>query len=168
MWRTIWKNDCSFEGDFRQILPVIPSGTKEHIIDATITNSYRWPYFEILTLTENMRLKHNILTEEKYEITEFSNWILDSDNGISNWNQRYRKWRRYIDKNTWKILTHYYSNQIEKITHSIYDDFIHNFNNIEYLRQRAIVSPKIKIADETNQYILSLVPTESITYYSYC
>ena len=108
------------------------------------------------------------MIEEKYEITEFSNWILDIGNGISNWNQRYRKWRRYMYKNTWKILTHYYSNQIEKITHSIYDDFIHNFNNIEYLRQRAIVSPKNKIVDETNQYILSLVPTESITYYSYC
>ena len=27
-------------GNFRQILPVILSGTKEEIIDATITNSY--------------------------------------------------------------------------------------------------------------------------------
>ena len=71
-------------GDFRQILPVITSGTKEHIIDATITNSYLWPYFEILTLTENMRLKqNNISFQEKYEITEFSNWILNVGNGIA-------------------------------------------------------------------------------------
>ena len=35
--------------DFRQILLVIPSGTKEQIIDATITNSYLWPSFRILT-----------------------------------------------------------------------------------------------------------------------
>ena len=52
-------------GDFRQILPVILSGTKEHIIDATITNSYLWPYFEILTLTKNMRLKHNNISTEE-------------------------------------------------------------------------------------------------------
>ena len=53
-------------GDFRQILLVITCGTKEHIIDATITNSYLWPYFEILTLTENMRLKqNNISIQEK-------------------------------------------------------------------------------------------------------
>ena len=71
-------------GDFRQILPVITSGTKEHIIDATITNFYLWPYFEILTLTENMRLKqNNISFQEKYEITEFSNWILNVGNGIA-------------------------------------------------------------------------------------
>ena len=52
-------------GDFRQILPVIPSGTKEQIIDATITNSYLWPYFRILTLTQNMRLQHSNITHEK-------------------------------------------------------------------------------------------------------
>ena len=42
-------------GDFWKILPVIPLGKKEQIIDATITNSYLWPYFQILTLRENMR-----------------------------------------------------------------------------------------------------------------
>ena len=36
--------------DFRQILSVITSGTKEQIIDATIINSYLWPSFRILTL----------------------------------------------------------------------------------------------------------------------
>ena len=53
-------------GDFRQILPIITSGTKEYIIDATITNYYLWSYFEILTLTENMKLKQtNISIDEK-------------------------------------------------------------------------------------------------------
>ena len=62
-----------FCGDFIQTLPVITSGTKEHIIDATITNSYLWPYFEILTLTENMRLKRDSISKkEKLEIDEFS------------------------------------------------------------------------------------------------
>ena len=32
-------------GDFCQILPIIPSGAKEQIIDATITNSYFWRHF---------------------------------------------------------------------------------------------------------------------------
>ena len=52
-------------GDFRQILPVIPTGTKEDIINATINNSYLWPYFKILKLTENMRLKQYNRTEEE-------------------------------------------------------------------------------------------------------
>ena len=40
-------------GDFKQILPVIPSGAKEQIIDATIINSYLGPSFKILTLKKN-------------------------------------------------------------------------------------------------------------------
>ena len=53
------------------------------------------------------------------------------------------------------------------MTTLIYDDFNNNFNNIEYLKQRAIVTPKNKTADDINNYILSLVPNEVKTYYSY-
>ena len=42
-------------GDFRQILHVVPNGKKENIIDVIINNSYLWPYFRILTLTENRK-----------------------------------------------------------------------------------------------------------------
>jgi len=70
-------------GDFRQILPIITHGSKEHIIDATLSNSYLWPHFEILTLKHNMRLtRHNISQEEKEEITQFSKWILNIGDGI--------------------------------------------------------------------------------------
>ena len=155
-------------GDFRQILPIITSGTKEHIIDATITNSYLWPYFEILNLTENMRLKQdNLSIEEKSKIVEFSEWILNIGNGtiegIRDAENEDATWIE-IPK---KFILQYDSNPIEKISHSIYNDFLYNFNNIEYLKQRAIVAPKNKTIDEINQYILSLVPTESKTYYSY-
>ena len=154
-------------GDFRQILPVIISGTKEHIIDATITNSYLWPYFEILTLTENMGLKQkNISIQEKKEITEFSNWILDIGNGISEGIKDIENEDATWIKIPEKFLLHYNSNPIETISHAIYHDFVLNFDNIEYLRQRAIVVPRNKTVDEINQYILSLVPTESRTYYS--
>ena len=49
-------------GDFRQILLVIPSGTKEEIIDATVTNFYLWQHFRILTLTK----KHEITIFKYY------------------------------------------------------------------------------------------------------
>ena len=69
-------------GNFRQILPVIPSGTKEQIMDATITNSYLWQYFLILTLTKNMRLQFsNIANDKQKEFVEFSYWILSIGNG---------------------------------------------------------------------------------------
>lgn len=38
--------------DFRQILPIILGDTKENIIDASISNSYLWTHFRVLTLTD--------------------------------------------------------------------------------------------------------------------
>ena len=45
-----------FGGDFRQILPVIPEGTRSDIVNATINSSYLWDHCEVLTLTKNMCL----------------------------------------------------------------------------------------------------------------
>jgi len=48
-----------FGGDFRQILPVIPRGSRSDIINETINSSYLWPSCEVLTLTKNLRLQAN-------------------------------------------------------------------------------------------------------------
>ena len=45
-------------GDFWQILPVIPKGTRQEIVHATINSSSLWNHCEVLTLTTNMRLLH--------------------------------------------------------------------------------------------------------------
>jgi hypothetical protein len=45
-------------GDFRQILPVIPKGTRQEIVHTTINSSSLWDFCEVLTLTTNMRLLH--------------------------------------------------------------------------------------------------------------
>ena len=65
-------------GDFRQILPVIPKGKREHIISASIKRSYVWKNFEEYRLTENMRLNSSEGSpEEKAKTAEFANWILN-------------------------------------------------------------------------------------------
>lgn len=45
-----------FGGDFRQILPVVPRGSRSDIVHSTINASYIWRDVQILTLTQNMRL----------------------------------------------------------------------------------------------------------------
>uniref|UniRef100_A0A6N2NFQ1 ATP-dependent DNA helicase n=1 Tax=Salix viminalis TaxID=40686 RepID=A0A6N2NFQ1_SALVM len=63
-------------GDFCQILLVIPGGTKEQIINASLTSSTLWSKFIVSTLIENMRLSTNV---------SFPQWILNVGNGeISN------------------------------------------------------------------------------------
>ena len=49
-----------FEGDFRQILLVIPRGSRSDIVHATINALYPWDYCIVLKLTKNMRLQSNI------------------------------------------------------------------------------------------------------------
>ena len=63
-------------GNFRQILPMITKGKREHIVNASIKRSYLWKHFEIFRLTENMRLK--CLSEDpiqKQNVAEFAEWI---------------------------------------------------------------------------------------------
>ncbi|XP_050889653.1 uncharacterized protein LOC127094939 [Lathyrus oleraceus] len=46
-----------FDGDFRQILPVVPRGSRSDIIHSTINSSYIWDHCVVLKLTKNMRLQ---------------------------------------------------------------------------------------------------------------
>ena len=42
-------------GDFRQVLPVVPRGTRAQICDATLLRSYIWDDIKIIRLKQNMR-----------------------------------------------------------------------------------------------------------------
>ena len=47
-----------FGGDFRQILPVVPKGSRQDIVHASICSSRRiWDSVKVLKLTKNMRLQ---------------------------------------------------------------------------------------------------------------
>lgn len=52
-------------GDFRQILPVVPKGSRHAVINASITNSDLWKNVSILTLNINMRLLNPDLPDRK-------------------------------------------------------------------------------------------------------
>ena len=46
-------------GDFRQILPVVPRGTRADEMKACVKSSYLWPHFSKLYLSTNMRAHLN-------------------------------------------------------------------------------------------------------------
>jgi len=69
-------------GDFKQILPVVPKGRREHIVSASVKRSYLWNHFEIFKLTKNMRLTYMPNdTKKKKEVNEFAEWILNIGDG---------------------------------------------------------------------------------------
>jgi ATP-dependent DNA helicase PIF1 len=68
-------------GDFRQVLPVIPGGSRADIVDAALNSYALWSSVKVLHLTENMCLKANGLTDDsRAELAEFSEWVRPVDN----------------------------------------------------------------------------------------
>ncbi|XP_058753699.1 uncharacterized protein LOC131626879 [Vicia villosa] len=61
-----------FGGDFRQILPVIPRGSRSDIIHASINSSYILDHCKVLRLTKNMRLLQSTTPSSSTELEEFS------------------------------------------------------------------------------------------------
>ncbi|XP_016185702.1 uncharacterized protein LOC107627378 [Arachis ipaensis] len=66
-------------GDFRQVLPVIPKGSRAEIVMASINSSVLWKYCEVLRLTKNLRLANGLEQSTAQELRSFSYWILQGE-----------------------------------------------------------------------------------------
>ncbi|XP_019179601.1 PREDICTED: ATP-dependent DNA helicase PIF1-like [Ipomoea nil] len=68
-------------GDFRQILPVVPKGTRQDIVSSAINSSYLWDSCKVLRLTKNLRTSsvHNGVNRQALQ--EFANWIANIGDG---------------------------------------------------------------------------------------
>ena len=62
-------------GDFQQMLPVIPNGACEQVLDATVTQSLLWNDIEVIHLHQNMWLRDDL------EVEEFGEWLLQIGHG---------------------------------------------------------------------------------------
>ena len=65
-----------FNGDFKQILPVIVKGTWPEIVGACIQKSRLWQFVKVLKLTENMHVNTTVEAEK-----HFAKWQLDVGHG---------------------------------------------------------------------------------------
>ncbi|XP_076955208.1 uncharacterized protein LOC143629951 [Bidens hawaiensis] len=70
-----------FGGDFRQILPVVPGGSRQQIVNASLSSSYIWRHCKVLKLTKNLRLFSSNNSFDIEKTTEFANWLLDIGEG---------------------------------------------------------------------------------------
>ncbi|GJY75876.1 ATP-dependent DNA helicase PIF1-like protein [Tanacetum coccineum] len=65
----------------RQVLPVIPKGSRQDIVSASLKQSYLWDHCKVLKLTKNMRLTVGARPEDVTEIREFAEWKLKVRDG---------------------------------------------------------------------------------------
>ncbi|XP_058783615.1 uncharacterized protein LOC131658325 [Vicia villosa] len=152
-----------FGGDFRQILPIVPRASCSDIVHASIFSSYVWDYCKVLTLTKNMRLKNGKGNNNNNEITEFSKWILDVDDGrISEPNDG------LVDiEIPRELLITDFEDPIQAIVESTYPDLLQNYYRLYYLQGKAILASTIEVVDKINHYILDLIPGEEKEYLSF-
>ncbi|XP_058774642.1 uncharacterized protein LOC131648928 [Vicia villosa] len=151
-----------FGGDFRQILPVVPRGSRSDIVHCAINASYIWHSVEVLTLTRNMRLRTGSTQTDKNEIAQFLDWLLRIGEGrISEPNDGTAEINIPPD-----ILITEFDDPIVAIVNSTYPDFINNFQCVDYLKSRAILASTLEIVDQINDHILNLMPGEIRDYYS--
>jgi len=66
-------------GDFRQVLPVVPKGSKSDIIAVTLNQSrILWPHVKVLRLTTNMRVQRLLQhgdPEEARRLQDFADYL---------------------------------------------------------------------------------------------
>lgn len=139
-----------FGGDFQQILPVVPRGTREEVVNATLQRSYLWPQIEVLHLCQNMRLGRQ--DDDRH----FSEWLINLGHG-----------RLMAEDNTIEIAPDMISNSPNDLIDFIYPRVnSHPPPPPEYFQHRMILAPRNDDVSDINQDVLDRMAGESRTYYS--
>ncbi|CAH9146259.1 unnamed protein product [Cuscuta epithymum] len=152
-----------FGGDFRQVLPVIPKGTRQDIVLASLNASHLWQYCTVLKLTKNMRLKNFTNETANPSILKlFADWILQIGDGVLGGSVDGEAEIDIPENFHVPVM----SDPIESIVNATYPDFLKNMNNISYLEGRAILAPTIDEVDKVNDFMLLQNSSEEKTYFS--
>nr|XP_017245346.1 PREDICTED: uncharacterized protein LOC108217005 [Daucus carota subsp. sativus] len=154
-------------GDFRQILPVLPKKGRHEIVCASISKSHLWESCKVYTLTENMRIHKNVppVTIQGSRV-QFQDWVLALGEGweetASIGDDAEPCWFLIPDE----VHVRYTGDPVEAIVNEIYRDLPLQAGNIEYLRDRAILTPRNEHVEQVNLAVLQRLQGEVKVYHS--
>ncbi|OMO84718.1 DNA helicase PIF1, ATP-dependent [Corchorus capsularis] len=156
-----------FSGDLRQILPVMPGGSRTDIISFIICNSPLWRHCQIMHLTINMRLKqHPEASAVRDDLAAFAKWLLQIGDGkvpsVHGINDPEGNLIQLPDD----LMVQFSGDPVQAIIAEIYPDFVDRYSDRLYLGKRAIITPFNAMVDQINSSMLSLIPGDSMEYYS--
>ncbi|XP_057756264.1 uncharacterized protein LOC130975491 [Arachis stenosperma] len=151
-----------FGGDFRQILPVIPKGSRQDIVYATINSSYIWDSCKLLMLTKNMHLQAGGSNARSAKIKEFADLILSIGDGRCGTSLDGVDKVKISDD----ILINESDDPIFAICKATYLEMWERTNSDFQAEEHAILAHTLQLVDEINSYMMSLNPTKAQTYYS--
>ncbi|XP_071711946.1 uncharacterized protein [Rutidosis leptorrhynchoides] len=141
-------------GDFRQILPVIPKGKRQEIVHACINRSDLWQHCHLHTLSRIMRV-NEYTTDGQLDTRkhEFNKWVLDIGEGKVPTTSK-----EGDDEPTWikipdEFIVKSENPPIDTIVDVIFPNYIERQEDEEYLRERAILTPRNDDAYEINKHM---------------
>ncbi|XP_035842141.1 uncharacterized protein LOC110924548 [Helianthus annuus] len=151
-----------FGGDFRQILPVVPNGSRQDIVNASLSSSYIWNKCKLLTLTKNMRLTVGMNHGDIDKTKEFAKLLLDIGEGkLGGRNDG----EAVIDIPQELLITES-TNPIGNLINFVYPSILESFNDPNYFQERAILAPKNDVVHEINDTLLAMFPGDHKEYLS--
>jgi len=151
-----------FGGDFRQILPVIPKGSRADIVHHALNSSYIWNYCQVLTLSKNMRLNSLNNSQSAEELKSFAEWILNIGDGKLNEPNDGEAEIEIPEE----LLIRNYTEPLDAIVSYAYPNLQQHFNDPSFFKDRAILAPTLEAVEKINDYVLSQIPGAETTYLS--
>nr|GEU48449.1 hypothetical protein [Tanacetum cinerariifolium] len=128
-----------FGGDFRQILPVIPDGSRQDVVHASLNMSYLWKHCTVLNLTQNMRLRVKLVGKMNGNAyVEFPEEMLISDS----------------------------NDHVESLINETYENWEQNLWDPTYFQDRAILAPTHEQVEKVNERMMSNLPGREKVCYS--
>ncbi|CAN1135101.1 ATP-dependent DNA helicase pif1 [Linum perenne] len=154
-------------GDFRQTLPVVPKGSREDNINASLPRSYLWNFCTLLHLHVNMRINSlPINTLPIFGGMQFSDWVLAIGNGTLPAEAFLPSIAADWITVPSKFLIKCKDNSIEQLIRQVYPSFQQSYQSLEYIKARAIVTPTNAVVSEINNLLLDQIPGSSKKYFS--
>ena len=159
--RNIMSCDIAFEGkvmlfggDIRQVLPVVPRGTRAQITDATLLRSYIWESVQRIRLTHNMRAQAD---------TWFVDYLLRIDNGTE---------EAFEGDYVWlpdDILIHnpLEDDSIYILIDQVFPNLVANCTSASYMSEGAILSTRNEHVDAVNALMIDRFPGKQKIFYSF-
>ncbi|XP_071727418.1 uncharacterized protein [Rutidosis leptorrhynchoides] len=154
-------------GDFRQILPVIPKGKRQEVVNACINISELWKFCHLHTLSRIMRVNEYTLDGQiDSRKRAFNKWVLDVGDGNVPTSSK-----EGDDEPSWikipeEFIVKHGINPIETIVDTIFPEFQLRQDDEDYLKERAILTPRNDDADAINKHMFKKLQGETMTYKS--
>ena len=139
-----------FAGDWRQILPVVPRGSKSQIINCCLKNSYIWDNIEVFSLTQNMRVS----LDNNIEATEFAELLLSVGDGSLN------------DEDGYIHLESHFFSTSKTLTEFCKEIFGGINKGLKEIDGKAVLCPTNAEVNEVNKIVLEMLDGDQVEYLS--